>query len=69
ATHEKLGNNSHVDELNAFYYVTNPACPEWRFANAYLGIALNAYTGEVMAFESAQQDKDFAINSFLVKII
>lgn len=69
AIQEKLGMDANMDDLNVFYYVTNPDRPEWRFANAYCGIAINAYTGDVITMESTQTDENYTLSMFLAEIL
>lgn len=56
-------------EYGTFYYSTYPDRPEWRFANANEGIAIDANTGEVLKIEKAEPNGNYTISRFLAELI
>ena len=69
AIEAKLGRTVDISDYGVFYYVTNPERPEWRFANAFSGITIDAKTGEVLALETEEHDEAYSISHFLAEVI
>lgn len=57
------GNSIADEDVFAFYFITNPTRPEWRFLHYSQCVALDAYTGELLLAQ------DIDISAFLEIII
>ena len=61
------GKEPNTPEIGIYYYTTNPDRPEWRFVHHSAGVAVAAYSGEVLS--AIQFSNDFGIGDFLAEII
>lgn len=75
AIRERYGDDFDLSNLSVYYYVTHPERPEWRFANAHCGIAIDAYTGEVLLIRNFREyaqstgDMEYSISPFLAEVL